>query len=321
MTLALAATIVGGILAPHVLPLRSASPSTAAAIWICALLLRALTAASVVLYVVLFLPHTELLHAITHWCWRAVLPVVAAHLGLDGHRVGNAAVVVPGFIMAASVLSAAVGIVRATRSVKRLLERGALGRGPNDSVIVGGPEVVLAVAGIVHPRILVSAGALAELDDAELAAGLDHERGHISRRHRFVTVLCELLRAVGRFVPGGGRALAEVNFHLERDADRFALSRHHDRLAVASAICKAATKPPRGPAVAHLGGPGVAERLRQLIDDPARQGARGKRTMLTATAALMVTLTVAAAVAIPAAAIGGLDEVGGEVPPHHHCLD
>jgi len=165
----------------------------------------------------------------------------------------------------------------------------------------------------------VSAGALTALDDDELAAGLDHERGHIDRRHRFVIVLCELLRAVGRFVPGGGRALAEVHFHLERDADQFALARQHDRLALASAICKAAMTPAAGPALSHLGGSGVPERLRQLIAEPAQGGRRLARMALSGTAAVMVTLTLAALVAVPGTAIAGIKQAVEGSPQHHHC--
>jgi Zn-dependent protease with chaperone function len=106
------------------------------------------------------------------------------------------------------------------RAARRLLARHSLGTGPRGSVIVGGPEVVLAVAGMARPRVVVSAGALIALDDDELDAALDHEHAHIARRHRFVVLTALVLRAIGRLVPGGGRALAEAGFHLERDAAR-----------------------------------------------------------------------------------------------------
>jgi Zn-dependent protease with chaperone function len=83
------------------------------------------------------------------------------------------------------------GTIRTAREVRaaRRLVRQALDRGPRNSLILGGPEVMFAVAGMAHPRVLVSAGALTALDDNELAAGLDHEQAHIAHRHRFVMLL------------------------------------------------------------------------------------------------------------------------------------
>ena len=70
-----------------------------------------------------------------------------------------------------------VATVRDARAARRLVAQHAVGLGPRNSLIVGGSDVVFAVAGLVRPRIVVSAGALTSLDDDELAAGLDHEEG------------------------------------------------------------------------------------------------------------------------------------------------
>jgi len=61
--------------------------------------------------------------------------------------------------------------------------------------------VLVAAAGLRKPRVVVSAGALLNLDDEELAASLDHEHGHIVRRHRYVLVAAELCRALARLFP------------------------------------------------------------------------------------------------------------------------
>lgn len=319
MSLVLAAAISCGIALPHTLPLREAPPTTAIAMWFCSLTLRAVTGAFIGLYIIVFFPQTQLFNAITHWCWHTVLPLLTTHMGMDGHRVGDAAVVLPSFILAASFVSVAFGVARAAGSVRRLLDGNALGVGPQDSVIVGGQDVFVAAAGLVHPRIVVSAGALTALEDDELAASLDHERGHIDRRHRFLMVLCELCRAVGRFVPGARRALDELSFHLERDADHFALARHHDRLALASAICKAATAPSLNPALTTLGGAGVTDRLHQLLDESVHESRRLAAAALASTATVLVALTITAAVLLPATAIAGAQQVGGGPPQQRHC--
>jgi Zn-dependent protease with chaperone function len=322
MTLALAAGVALGIGLPHLLDLTRAAPAAAAVVWLCSLALRALAGLVVVAYLMLYLPSTALFQAIAHWCWHAVLPLVAAHLGLDGHRVADAATAVPVVLLAASLISVGIGVFRAARSVHRLVRRYALRPGPRDSLIVAGEEVVLAAAGLRRPRVLVSAGALISLDDAELAAGLDHERGHIERRHRYVLLVAQMLFAVGRVVPGGRHALGELSFHLERDADRWSLSRRNDRFALARVIEKAAAGriPAAGAALAPLAGAGVVERIRQILDEgsPLLQARRG--TAVHVAGVFMVTLTVLMSGVLPVSVASGYDQLpaGAAV---RHCAD
>ena len=307
---------------PHVLRLERVPPLTAVAIWGSALALRALTGLAVAVYLVVFLPQTAFFAAVTHWCWHTAMPLLATHLGLEGHELGDTAVVMPSFFLAASVLWVAFGIVRAARSVRTLLERGRVGPGPADSVIVGGADVLVAAAGITRPRVVVSAGALTAFDDEELAAGLAHERGHIARGHRFVVLCAELARGLARFVPGTRRALGELSFHLERDADHWALARRHDPFALASAICKAATPHPTASACAITalsGGGRVTERLAQLLDGrPARLGLVRLR-LLRVAAGAMVLASVAFAALLPATAAAGLRDASEE-PELRHCV-
>lgn len=319
MSLALAGLVIAAIALPHLLHLERVTPTVAAALWGSALALRALTGVFLVLWLVLFVPHTALFDAVTHWCWHAVVPLVATHLGLDGHRIGDAATILPGFALVASVLSVAMGVARAARAVQRLTTRDALGTGPADSVIVGGPEVMVAAAGLRRPRVIVTAGALTRLDDDELAAGLEHERGHIARQHRFVIMFAEICRAAGRFVPGTRRAVDELSFHLERDADQWALARRHDPYALASAICKAATTQlERSASLATLGGAGLTERLDQLVDGSAMRQGAPTSTVLRITAVTVVAFTVALAALVPSTTITGLERVD-QMSDIRHC--
>jgi len=318
MTFALVAILALGIAVPHTLRLRRASPSVAVALWLSSLALRALTGLLVVVYLVLYLPSTAVFQALAHWCWHAVLPLLAAHLGLDGHRIADAATLAPALLLAASLLSVGVGVFRAARSVRRLVKRHALREGPRDSVIVGGEEVILAAAGLRRPRVLVSAGALITLDDDELSAGLDHERGHIARRHRYLLLLAQLCHALGRFVPGSRRAMKELSFHLERDADRWSLARRNDRLALASVIAKAADgrSLTAGVTLAPLAGAGVVERVRQLVDElprPRRRNAIALRCLVTA----MVTLTLAVTALVPVSLAAGVEQLRSDAPVRH----
>lgn len=296
MTVALGAALALAILLPHLLPLHRAAASTAAAVWMAALAARALTGIVLAILIVFYLPATGLFGLLTRWCWHAVIPFLATHLGFGGHALGDAAAIVPVLVIGASALSLTWGVFRAGRAVRKLLSNRALGTGPMGSVIVGGPDVVVVAAGLTRPRIMVSAGALVALDDAELAASLEHERGHIARRHGFVLLVGHLCQAVGALLPGGRRAVAELAFHLERDADAYALARDHDRCDLTSAIGKAAVRR-RAPAVTPLtdrrSGTG---RLALLAVSPARP-----RPVLDRMLRLMVAVSVGAALALAAA--------------------
>jgi hypothetical protein len=313
MMILIAGLLAIGIAVPHGLRLERCAPAAAVVLWTASLALRALMTIFVVLYLAFFLPSTALFAELTHWCWHTVLPLLATHLGLEGHEVGDAATILPGLLVMASLLSVAFGVFRAARAVRRLLARDSLGPGPSDSIIVAGSQVVLAAAGLTRPKVLVSAGALLALEDDELAAGLDHEHGHIARRHRFLLIFAELCRGLGRFTPGCRRAVRELAFHLERDADQWALTRCHDRMALASAICKAAS--PElidSPVVTPLNGGGTGERLGELIDhEPSRRPTRCAAA-LNALAVAMVCLTILIAALVPSAALAGAQRLGGD---------
>lgn len=316
MTLVVALLVGVAITAPHVLHLENAHPATAASIWLAAVCLRALVALFVALFVVFYVPTTVLFDLVTHWCWHTALPLVTSHLGLSGHSVGDVALLAPILGLAVSLLSVCVGLWRATRAISRWVRRTSIGPGPGESLIVGENDIVVAAAGLRHPRVIVSAGALTCFDDEELAASLEHERGHIARRHRFVLVVAEISRSLARMLPGTRRAVAELIFHLERDADRWALERKHDPTALASAICKAAR--PRaiaGGALLTLSGGAVSRRVRQLLECSSLPARRARLDVLAAT---MVLLVVGLGAALPSATIAAIG-MAGQGSTVRHC--
>lgn len=318
MTLSLLALIAAGIALPHAMRLERSAPMAAATLWAVSLAMRALMVIFCVLYLAVFLPSTETFSQLTHWCWHAVVPVLTAHLGLDGHRVGDAATILPGLLAMASLLSVVLGVVRGARTVKRLLARDSLGPGPSDSVIVAGPEVMMAAAGLGRPQVVVSAGALLELDDEELAAGLDHEHGHIARRHRFLLVFAELCRSVGRVMPGCTTATRQLGFHLERDADQWALRRSHHPYALASAICKAAgVQTETTWATASLSGGSATARLGELIESDTPPQPRRRSWGLDVLAMTMVAATLLVAAMVPSSALAGAQQLGGTQQTRH----
>ena len=67
--------------------------------------LRAIVALFVALFVVFYVPTTALFEGVTHWCWHTTLPLLARHLGLSAHRVGDVALIAPISALGASLLS------------------------------------------------------------------------------------------------------------------------------------------------------------------------------------------------------------------------
>ena len=305
------------IAAPHVLGLEHIAPGYAIAVWSSALAMRALVSVLGAFVVVLALPHSRLLDAFSHWCVDAVLPLLGVRVEVSGHRLGDVATLIPTVVIGTSLLIVLLGAIRAARAIARLLGQHSLGTGPRNSVIVGGTNVVLASAGLTRPRILVSAGALIELEDDELAAGLAHEQGHIARRHRFFLLFAELCRGAGRFLPGTNSACRALVFHLERDADRWALARHHEPLVLARAICRAESAFAGGPAFARLDGGSVPQRVAELVrpDAPPKTSAR-IRALATGMVLLALLLTAGA----PATAAAGIAAFAKDHPVHH-CDD
>ena len=283
-----------GIVLPHLLTLQRADPATACLLWAASLGLRGLVVVGTVAGALVLLHPGHLLRAFAEW-------PCAPHHQVAGH----AAAALGGLALVTSLLWATARVMQATLAVRRLV-RTPLGRGPEGSVIIGGDDVMLAAAGLAHPTLVVSAGALARLDDAELAAAIAHERAHIRRYHRYVLLYAELCRVLGRPLPGTARAVRQLRFHIERDADRSAVRERADRLALASAICKAATGATTRAGLAALGGDGTAARVRELLQDvTVGGGPRGLRPLAVA----VTTVAVAAALSLPSVVSGLGDPV------------
>ncbi len=163
MTVILAAVMLVVVVAPHVLDLRVTPPATAIALWLSSLVMRALLVLAAVVLLLFVAPSTELFAAIAHWCWHSVVPILATHLGIDGHRMVDVAVVLPAVVLAMSVLSMAIGLVRAARAGgsggidRRLDELMAIEPQPEDlrrralRLVAGGVvSITVAIVAIVR---------------------------------------------------------------------------------------------------------------------------------------------------------------------------
>jgi hypothetical protein len=315
-TLALAAAVVfpAAILGPHLVALHKAAPPVGIAVWLLVLALRAFATVVVVTLALVALNDVSLVHFVLDWCWHGLLPDVPGALGFDEHPASHAAVAGPALLIAGSLAWLAVLMMCRAIAVRRLLDN-ALGTGPLGSTVIHDERVVLGVTGFGRGRVLVSDRALDELDDSELAAGLMHEQAHLRRLHRVVLAVAAVVGAVGRPLPGTRAAERELRFHLERDADEYTVRTLHDPLALASAICKAATGAPAG-SVASLAGRGrVAPRLEQLLDGGARRSVQAEHTARALLALLACVVALSASAPAWAFAEPGRASIHGD----HHC--
>lgn len=271
LELAAVVAVPAAIVVPHLLPLHKVSPASAAAVWLAALALRALTAVGGAIFALVYLPQTGVYEAVAHWCWNEALPILAAHLGVSGHPLIHAAVLLPGLAVAASVLWLLFGLARGWLLLRTRLTH-TLGEGPLGSTVIEDRQVVVGVTGVGRGRIVVSDRALGLMDPRELEASLSHEIAHIRRRHRPLLLLGSLLTALGRALPGTRRAERELRFSLERDADEYAVRQTDDPLSLASAICKAAGAAPLPSAIGLSDGGRLTLRLDILAGEAPRAG-------------------------------------------------
>jgi bla regulator protein blaR1 len=290
--------------APHIGRTGAASPLARACVWAAALTMRALFWLCVSLLMLFVVPSIAAFDTLFGWCVDWHLPL-AGHIHVPGSAVGAALSALPALLLLAGATHALVELRRASRAVRRAVSVGEVGPGPGGSTLIESSRVLLAAAGILRPRILLSTAALSALDSHELAAGLAHERAHISRGHRYVLIAASLCRGASWSLPGGRHAVDQLAFQLERDADEVALARGDDRLALASAICKAAL-PQAGasPSLSALAGQGqVTRRVNDLLvggagEDAGPAGRAMFGLMLLASAAMAaVTVQCMAALA------------------------
>ncbi len=312
--LSLALLVLMGIGAPHAGGLHRAAPLTAATVWLLTLGARALVSLGAAIFFFVALPRTTAFRTFAEWCWHQVLPVIGQHLGISGHPLGHAALVLPALALALSLLWLLFGLGRAWLALRRLLTRHAR-RGPLGSTVVADDRVLVAVTALGRGRILVSDGALIAMDDEELRASVAHERAHIHRRHRPLLLLAALLCALARPLPGTRAAERELRFSLERDADQCAVRSTRDPLALASAICKAATGV-TSPALASLGGRGSTTlRVQWLLAGaqlaPAAASERSARFLIAVLAALVMALALVLPMSVLAAPDAGAVAVQG----------
>ena len=294
-----ALVFIAALATPFALPLERVSPAAAGTVWLAALALRALLVVALALSALLLLPATHVFHRVTGWSAHEIIG--SLQFNLSGEPVAHGAALGPTVVLVVSLLLFALTLARGTVALRRELRRRTLGRGPLGSVVIADQSLLVAVPGVGPARIVLSARALAELDEAELEACLAHELAHLRRRHRLLGLLAACLAVVARPLPGARTAERGLRLALERDADEFAVARTGTPLALASAICKlagaSASTTARGPLAFGLDGGGATRaRLDGLLAGGRPRGSTGQERAALLLGVCLLLLVVGSAV-------------------------
>lgn len=184
-------------------------------------------------------------------------------------------------VLLAMLAYAILRIYRARRRHRALLALVASRSAevPGTLVLDHPAAAAYCVPGVRSSKVVVSAGTLALLDDAELDAVLAHERAHARERHDLVLLPFASLRQVFPQIRLVGRCLDAVELLIEMAADDRAM-RHRPPRELATALLRfAAARPIAAPSgalsAASVDQPAVLARVRRLLEpEPASQAAR-----------------------------------------------
>ncbi|MHB0980876.1 MAG: M56 family metallopeptidase [Thermoleophilia bacterium] len=149
--------------------------------------------------------------------------------------------------------------------------------------------------GFFRPRVVVSTGLLAGLDEDEVRAVLAHEEGHVVARDNLITLVAQTIAMTFAPLPGVRFAYAHLRRAQEHAADEFARERTGDGLLVASSLTKFArtllrsrAASPASPVMAFAEGGDVGERIRGLLADSVV--VTSKRRLVAAALAFVVLI-------------------------------
>lgn len=176
------------------------------------------------------------------------------------------------------------------------------------------PFPVIAVVGIIRPRLFVAAHVFDALDAEELAAAIRHEAGHLAARDNLKRWLLVVCRSLMVSVPVGSSLERAWKEAAEIAADDFAArSSNFVALDLASALIKVARLIPANtgahtplPAGAYLvedETSGVAERVRRLTQMVDASGKGERHGKLRASAAAAASWSCACAFCLAAVCV------------------
>ena len=205
--------------------------------------------------------------------WRVTSRAASHQISIFGQKLSYPAANVDAIVI---VLLAALGLVVTARALtgaarelqaSRRFHRFLSGEQPqalHGALLIDDAQPRAFCAGLLRPRVYVSTGALALLDDAALSAVLAHERQHARRRDPLRLAAGRVLARALFFLPGLGDLVERQQALAELSADESAVNDlPANRSALARAMVSFSDTPPAG------GSAGVdPARVDYLLGDP-----------------------------------------------------
>jgi Zn-dependent protease with chaperone function len=152
---------------------------------------------------------------------------------------------------------------------------------------------VMALAGIVGPRLLITRGVLDVLTDEELSAGIAHELGHWHAWDNLKRLAMRAAPDLLVFTSAAAAIEARWASAAEHAADHHACGDAQSRCALASALVKIARLTPRATPLAEpistlVDGGEISSRVERLLSDTAPNAAGSRTWPIAAIAAAFV---------------------------------
>ena len=253
---------------------------------------------------------TALGGGLSHLIGACVLRLRAMYATPGGATVAGLGLILAGAVAARTVLTAVSHLRAAGRQALRHAETARLVGHPDPAlgaVLVDHAQPAAYCVAGRHPTVILTTGALRELDADQLDAVLAHERAHLASRHHRLLAMARIGRQVLPFLPLMREADAQVARLVELHADD-AAARGSDPASLATALVVLATTASPAPALA-AGATDAVLRIHRLLA-PAEPLGLLRRLQLQATAAALALTPVLLALA-PAVAALALGRVPG----------
>jgi Zn-dependent protease with chaperone function len=199
-----------------------------------------------------------------------------------------------GIVLVVIFGSLTVRTVRSRARHRRLLDLVAHQSAayPGTDLISDSRTVAYCVPG-VHPRIVLSEGTLRLLGPSEIAAVIEHERGHAQERHGLVMLPMLGLKNLFRWVPYARLAPREIATLLEMSADDYS-TRRYDPLTLAGALVDMAASGCAPRCALSAAGSDVPQRVNRLLSNSRNSKRTAAATGLLAAAFVALPLAIAA---------------------------
>ncbi|MGA2741882.1 MAG: M48 family metalloprotease [Bryobacteraceae bacterium] len=197
-------------------------------------------------------------------------------------------------------LRAAAGSRHFLRSCERAGRPARLPGEPADAWIVDSAAPLLAISGILRPRLLVSRGVVSALSAEQLAAALRHERAHWTARDNLKR-LCILLTPGILPFTGGSRTLERGwrKFAEWSADDRAVAGDAHRSCALAAALVRVARMTAAAGDTDQLAAR-VDRLLREAPPSPDGEWPADRRPVLAVSGVLLMAASLTAAILLPA---------------------